>query len=84
MNARSTYRASSSRPARSRARFTVGKVRPSFITTAESVPARRAVSSSSGRVPGMIVRTSSASHSGSPSRAAAADTEVTPGMTVVS
>ena len=81
--ARSTYRASASRPERSSARRTGGKVRPSFITTAESVEARRAVSSSSGSVPGRIVSTSSPSTSGVPSRAAAALTEVTPGITSV-
>jgi hypothetical protein len=53
------------------------------MTTAESVEASRAVSSSSGSVPGMTVSTSSASHSGVPSRAAAALMEVTPGMTSV-
>ncbi|GAA3003708.1 hypothetical protein GCM10020229_14590 [Kitasatospora albolonga] len=83
MVARSTYEASASRPERSKAERTAGKVRPSFITTAESAPDRRAVSSSSGRVPGMMVRVSSASHSGLPSRAAAALTEVTPGTTSV-
>lgn len=81
MVARSTYRASASRPDASKARRTAGKVRPSFITTAESVDASRAVSSSSGRVPGRIVRISSPSTSGVPSRAAAALTEVTPGTT---
>ncbi len=81
--ARSTYCASGIRPERSMARRTVGKVRPSFITTAASVDARRAVSSSSGRVPGRIVSTSSASASGLPRRAAAALMEVTPGMTSV-
>ncbi len=65
------------------ARRTVGKVRPSFMTTAESVAASRAVSSSSGSVPGRIVSTSSASASGVPRRAAAALREVTPGMTSV-
>ncbi len=83
MVARSTYRASGSRPDASNARRTAGKVRPSFITTAESVAARRAVSSSSGRVPGRMVSTSSPSTSGVPSRAAAALTEVTPGITSV-
>lgn len=84
MVARSTYRASGSRPDASNARRTAGNVRPSFITTAESVAARRAVSSSSGSVPGRIVSTSSASTSGVPRRAAAALTDVTPGMTSVS
>lgn len=70
MNARSTYCASSSRPARSSARRTAGKVRPSFMITAESAAAIRAVSSSSGSVPGMTVSVSSASVSGWPSRAA--------------
>ncbi len=42
------------------------------------------MSSSSGSVPGRMVRTSSPSTSGVPSRAAAALTEVTPGMTSVS
>ncbi len=83
MVARSTYWASASRPARSRARRTVGKVRPSFMITAESVDAIRAASSSSGSVPGRIVSTSSASTSARPSRAAAALTEVTPGTTSV-
>ncbi len=81
--ARSTYRASSSRPALSSARRTLGKVRPSFITTAESVAASRAVSSSSGSVPGSTVSTSSPSTSGCPSRAEAAANDVTPGTTSV-
>ncbi len=83
MVARSTYCASASRPARSSARRTVGKVRPSFMMTAESVDASRAANSSSGSVPGRMVSTSSASTSGLPSRAAAALTEVTPGTTSV-
>lgn len=62
--ARSTYRASASLPDASNAPRTAGNVRPSFITTAVSVAARRAVSSSSGSVPGRIVRISSPSTRG--------------------
>ena len=82
--ARSTYQASSRRPARSSASRTRSKVRPSFITAAESVPASRAASSSGGSVPGSTVRISSRSTSGRPSTADAALTEVTPGTTSVS
>jgi hypothetical protein len=81
--ARSTYQASSRRPARSSAERTFSKVRPSFMMATESVPVRRATSSSAGSVPGSTVSTSSRSISGRPSTAAAALTEVTPGTTSV-
>ena len=79
--ARSTYRASSARPARRSAARTPVNVRPSFITAAASVSARRRTSSSSPSVPGSTVRTSSRSTRGVPRAALAADTLVTPGTT---
>ncbi len=79
--ARSTYHASSSRPAAARASRTPGKFRPSFMIAAESVAARWAASTSGDNVPGSTVSTSSCSTSGEPSSAAAPATEVTPGTT---
>ncbi len=81
--ARSTYHASSSRPAASSAVRTPLNVRPSFMTAAESVCARCSASTSGGSVPGRIVSTSSRSTSGLPSTADPALTDVTPGTTSV-
>ena len=65
-------------------RETFANVRPSFSTTAASVPRWRVASTSSGSVPGRIVSTSSRLTSGAPADAAAALNEVTPGTTTVS
>ncbi len=83
IDARSTYTASSSRPAWASAARTAGKVRPSFMIAAPSVSARRRASSGSGSVPGSTVSTSVRRTSGSAAAAAAADTDVTPGTTSV-
>ena len=83
LDARSTYSASSSRPACASASRTAGNVRPSFMIAAPWVSASRRASSGVGSVPGSTVSTSSCRTSGVPAAAAAADTEVTPGTTSV-
>ncbi len=83
LDARSTYTASSSRPACASASRTAGNVRPSFMIAAPCVSASRRASSGVGSVPGSTVSTSSCRTSGVPAAAAAADTEVTPGTTSV-
>ena len=60
---------------------TFGRLRPSFITTAASVPERRRVSSASGNVPGTTVSTSSPQVIGAPARVQAPDMAVTAGTT---
>lgn len=83
IEARSTYRAPSSRPAWRSAETTVGKVRPSFMMMAPSVSASLRASSASGSVPGRIVRTSVCRTSGKATAAVAAAKDVTPGTTSV-
>jgi hypothetical protein len=63
---------------------TPSKARPSFITTAASLPCSRAASASGASVPGNTISTSSRLASGVPAAAAAAQNAVTPATTSVS
>ncbi|GAA3316869.1 hypothetical protein GCM10020219_036990 [Nonomuraea dietziae] len=82
--ARSTYQASSSRPASASASLTFSNVRPSLSTATESALLSFSAITSAGSVPGRTVSVSSCSTSGRPSTAAAPATDVTPGTTSVS